>query len=140
MEHHGGLDQGIGKRAGAGCLMVNHLPGERAPDSALLSAAAGIVLSQGPPPEKDAGDDTLVQHLCGQFRPAPPELCRDAVSRARKLSRDAYDICDAFRDGAYGSGSEAADAALRALEQKSPYFSADDYRLAFATGLLWTAF
>lgn len=140
MEHHGGLDQGICKRAGAGCLMDKQLPGERAPDSALLSAAAGMVLSQGPLPEKDTDESVLVRRLCGQFGPAPEHACRAAVIRARKLSRDAYDICDAFRGGAYGKGSEAADAAIRALEEKSPGFSADDYWQAFAAGLLWTLF
>lgn len=120
--------------------MAMYLPGDDVPDPALLSAAAGMVLSQGPPPEKDAGDESLVQHLCGQFRPAPEDACRAAVSRARKLSRDAYDICDAFRGGVYGKGSEAADVALRTLEEKSPGFSAEDYRQAFAAGLLWTLF
>ena len=120
--------------------MAMSLPGDGVPDPAMLSAAVSLVLSQGFPPENSAGDDALVRRLCGQFPPAPPELCRDAVSRARKLSRDAYEICDAFRDGAYGKGSEAADAALRGLDEKSPGFSPEDYRQAFAAGLLWTAF
>jgi hypothetical protein len=120
--------------------MKRHLPVKGASDPALLSAAADIVLSQGPPPEKDAGDDTLIQHLCVTFRPTPEHACRVAVIRARKLSRDAYDICDAFRGGAYGKGSEAADVAIRALEEKSPGFFADDYLQAFVAGLLWTVF
>jgi len=140
MEHYGRLDQGVGKHSGTGCLMTMQMPGKNRPDPALLSAAASLVLSQGCPPENSAGDDGLVQRLCGQFPSAPPPLCRDAVNRARKLSRDTYDICDAFRDGAYGSGSKAADAALRALEETSPGFSPDNYRHAFAAGLLWTLF
>ena len=110
------------------------------PDPALLSAAVSLFLSQGFPPENNAGDDALVRLLRGQYPMASPELCRAAVSRARNLSRVAYDVCDAFRDGAFGRGSEAADAAIRALEEKSPGFSAEDYRQAFAAGLLWTAF
>ena len=140
MEHHGRLDQGVGKYPGTGCLMAMDLPGQDVPDPAMLSAAVSLVLSQGCPPENSAGDDALVHHLCGQFPPAPPELCRDAVSRARKLSRDAYEICDAFRDGAYGKGSEAADVAIHALEERSPGFSEDDYLQVFAAGLLWTLF
>lgn len=119
--------------------MAMQMPGDDVPDPAMLSAAVSLVLSQGCPLENSAGDDRLVQRLCGQFPPAPPVLCRDAMSRAQKLSRDAYDTCDAFRDGAFGCGSEAADAALRALEEKSPGFSETDYRQAFAAGLLWTA-
>lgn len=140
MEQHDGLDQGLGQRAGAGCLIAMYQPGDDVPDPALLSAAVSLVLSQGVPPENSAGDDALVQRLCGQFPLAPPQLCRAAVSRARKLSRDAYDVCDAFRDGAFGSGSTAADAALHALEEKSPGFSSENYRQAFTAGLLWTAF
>jgi len=115
-------------------------PGDDVPDPALLSAAVSLVLSQGFPPENSAGDDALVRRLCGQFPLASPELCLDAVNRARKLSRDAYDICDAFRDGTYGRDSNAADTAIRALEEKSPGFSPDNYRQAFTAGLLWTAF
>ncbi|AGB02921.1 hypothetical protein Metfor_1902 [Methanoregula formicica SMSP] len=140
MEQHGRLDQGVGKYPGTGCLMTMYPPGDGVPDPALLSAAVSIVLSQGGPAEEGADDTVLIRRLCGQVPSASPGLCRDAVSRARKLSRDAYEICDAFRDGAYGSGSGAGDAALRALEEKSPGFSPDDYRQAFAAGLLWTAF
>lgn len=120
-------------------MMAMQMHGNDVPDPAMLSAAVSLVLSQGFPEENSAGDDGLVQRLCGQFPSTPPTLCRDAVSRARKLSRDAYDICDVFRDGAFGRGNEAADAAIRALEEKSPGFSTTDYRQAFAIGLMWTA-
>lgn len=140
MEQYGGLDQGIGKYPGTGCLIAMYQPVDDVPDPALLSAAVSLVLSQGFPPENSAGDDALVRRLCGQFPSAPPGLCRDAVNRAQTLSRDAYDICDAFRDGAFGSGREAADVAIRTLEEKSPGFSTENYQQAFAAGLLWTAF
>jgi len=140
MEQYGRLDQGVGKHSGTGCLMAMPMSGNDVPDPAMLSVAASLVLSQGCPPENSVVDDGLVQRLCGQFPSAPPILCRDAVNRARKLSRDAYDICDAFRDGAYGSGREAADVAICTLEEKSPGFSTENYRQAFTAGLLWTAF
>lgn len=140
MERHTGMDPRVRKRPGTGSLRVMHLPGNQTLDPAVLSAAVHLVLLQGSPPDHDTDDTGLIRHICEQVTTAPAGSCRVAVTRARKLSRDAYMVCDAFRDRSYGSGSEAGDAALRALEEMSPGFSPTDYRQAFAAGLLWTAF
>lgn len=140
MGYHGGLDQGICKRPGTGSMRVRHLPDNQNPDQVVLFAAVRLVLSQGIPPDRDTDDTGLIRQICEQVPAAPSGTCRAAVTRARNLSRDAYRVCDAFRDGNYGSGSGAEDAALRALEAMSPGFSTSDYRQAFAAGLLWTAF
>jgi hypothetical protein len=140
MEQYGRLDQGVSKHTGPGCLMAMQMPGNHVPDPAILSAAAGIVLSQGGPVDESGDDSLLVRRLCGQAPGVPEHTCRDAIARAGKLSRNAYTVCDAFREKAYGSGDAGMAAAIRVLEEMSPGFSSSDYRQAFAAGLLWTSF
>jgi hypothetical protein len=48
-------------------------------------------------------------------------------------------VCDAFREGFYGTGEDAKDAAIRDLEEKNPGFTDDEYLTAFAVGMMWTA-
>lgn len=140
MERHGRLDQGVCKCTGAGFLMAKHMPFDEVPDPAMMSAAVSLVLSRGGPADDDTDDAMLIQRVCGQVPSAPERTCRDAVVRAKKLSQDAYTVCDAFRVGSYGSGNEAVEAAIRELQEKNPGFSGADYRQAFAAGLMWTAF
>ncbi|MHB8895061.1 MAG: hypothetical protein ACYC99_07790 [Candidatus Geothermincolia bacterium] len=65
---------------------------------------------------------------------------RDILSRVRRLSDDAYEICDSFREGVYGEGAPGRKAAVLQLSRRDPGFELAEYEAAFATGLFWTAF
>jgi hypothetical protein len=60
--------------------------------------------------------------------------------RVRRLSVDVYEVCDALRKGAFGSGEEARNTAVRVLAEKNPGFTEEEYRNAFAVGMMWTSF
>lgn len=82
--------------------------------------------------------------LLARVREAAPgasdEECLEALSRARRLSEDVYDISDGFRDGRAEDEASARKAALAALAGRNPGFTETEYETAFAAGLLWTAF
>ena len=108
----------------------------------VLSAAFDLVFRQGrsPPSCPNPDESDLLNRIRDRAPEAPAVACREALIRVRRLSLDVYDVCDAFRDGALGTGEEAHEAALRALAGSNPGFTRDQYERAFAVGMMWTAF
>ncbi len=111
-------------------------------DRPVLSAAFTLVFRQGrAPPSCMVPDEAdLVSRVREIVPDTPPKICREAISKVRRLSREAVIVCDAFRCGAYGRGPDAQDTAIRVLAGKNPGFSEVEYRTAFSTGMMWTAF
>ena len=111
-------------------------------DPTVLSAAFDLVFRQGrsPPSCPHPDESDLLNRIRDRAPAAPAAACREALIRVRRLSLDVYEVCDAFRDGAYGTGEGAHDAAVRALAEKNPGFTEDEYAKAFAVGMMWTAF
>lgn len=111
-------------------------------DFATISAAFSLVFCQGraPPSCPNPREEELLNRICERVPAASPEACRDAMIRVRKLSCDVYVVCDQFREGYFGTGNQAQVAAIRALAQMSPGFTEEEYRTAFVTGMMWTAF
>ena len=66
--------------------------------------------------------------------------CLDALVMVRSLCDTVYDICEAFREGRFGKGADAARSAIDELSRNQPGFSDSQYEEAFTAGLLWTAF
>jgi len=110
--------------------------------SPVLSAAFDLIFRQGraPPSCPHPDESDLLNRIRDREPAAPAAACREALIRVRRLSRDVYEVCAAFRDGAFGNGEGAHDAAVRALAAKNPGFSDDEYAKAFAVGMMWTAF
>ena len=111
-------------------------------DPETLSIAFTLVFRQGraPPSCPTPHESELLNRIMDKTTSASPAVCRDALIRVRKLSCDVYPVCDAFREGGYGTGKAAEDAAIRALVEKNPGFTPEEYRVAFAVGMMWTAF
>jgi hypothetical protein len=111
-------------------------------DPALLSLAFSLVFGQGSSrasgPEPDASE--LSRRIHDQIQNVSDAACEDAIARVQKLASDTYRLCDAVRDGTYGSGGEARDAVIRVLAGDNYGFSEAEYRQAFSAGMLWTAF
>ena len=112
------------------------------PTSEVMSIAFDLIFRKGrSPPSCPAPDDTdLLNRIRDRVRNESPAMCRDALIRIQRLSHDVYEVCGAFREGEYGSGDEALGTALALLEKKCPGLSEDEYRTAFAIGMMWTAF
>jgi len=108
----------------------------------VLSAAFDLVFRQGraPPSCPNPDESDLLNRIRDRAPAAPAAACREALIRVRRLSLDVYEVCDALRDGAFGTGEGAHDAAVRALAEKNPGFTEDEYAKAFAIGMMWTAF
>ena len=102
--------------------------------------ALAFTNSRSPLPFETHTDAELVEVIRARVPSAPMAECREALARVRHLCDAVYKVCEAFRKGAFGTGPESAPAALAALAQSLPGFSDQEYREAFATGLLWTAF
>ena len=102
--------------------------------------ALAFTNSRSPLPFETHTDAELVEAIQVRVPSAPVAECREALARVRLLCDAVYKVCEAFRKGAFGTGPESAPAALAALAQSLPGFSDQEYREAFATGLLWTAF
>lgn len=111
------------------------------PDPDALAIAFDLVFRKGmAPPSCPTPDERgILNRIMDRVHAASPAACRDALIRVRKLSYDVYTVCDAFREGAFGIGNEAEDAAIRELEGKNPGFTSDQYRRAFEVGMMWTA-
>jgi hypothetical protein len=112
------------------------------PSQAVMSIAFDLIFRKGrSPPSCPAPDDTdLLNRIRDNVQNESPAMCRDALIRIQRLSHDVYDVCNAFREGEYGSGDEAMEKALTLLQKKCPGLSEDEYRTAFAVGMMWTAF
>jgi len=112
------------------------------PGKEVMSIAFDLIFRKGrSPPSCPAPDDTdLLNRIRDRVRNESPALCRDALIRIQRLSHDVYEVCGAFREGEYGSGDEALATALALLEKKCPGLSEEEYRTAFAVGMMWTAF
>jgi hypothetical protein len=112
------------------------------PSPEVMSIAFDLIFRKGrSPPSCPTPDDTdLLNRIRDRVRNESPAMCRDALIRIQRLSHDVCDVCGAFRDGEYGSGNEALEKALVLLEEKCPGLSAEEYRTAFAVGMMWTAF
>jgi len=119
--------------------MATDTPGA---DSETLSVAFTLVFRQGqaPPSCPSPHEAELLNQISDRVQGASPAACRDALIRVRKLSSDVYIVCDGFRKGIFGTGDEAHSAAINALAQINPGFSVEEYRTAFVTGMMWTAF
>jgi hypothetical protein len=85
-------------------------------------------------------DTDLLNRIRDKISNASPAESRDALIRVQRLSHDVYEICEAFREGAYGTGDEAEAMALSLIEEKCPGLNEKEYRTAFAVGMMWTAF
>lgn len=111
-------------------------------DSETLSVAFTLVFRQGraPPSCPSPREAELLNQICDRVQAASTAACRDALIRVRKLSYDVYIVCDEFREGIFGTGDEAQAAAINALAEINPGFSKEEYRTAFVTGMMWTAF
>lgn len=107
-----------------------------------MNAAFTLVFSQGrSPPSCPAPDDNyLLNRILDKVKNASPTECRDALIRIQRLSHDVYEVCEAFREGEYGTGEAAQAMALSLLEGKCPGLSEKEYRTAFSVGMMWTAF
>jgi hypothetical protein len=112
------------------------------PGPEVMSIAFDLIFRKGrSPPSCPTPDDTdLLNRIRDKVQNESPAMCRDALIRIQRLSHDVYDVCNAFRDGEYGSGDEAMVSALALLKKKCPGLSEDEYRTAFAVGMMWTAF
>ena len=112
------------------------------PSPEVMSIAFDLIFRKGrSPPSCPAPDDTdLLNRIRDKVQNESPAMCRDALIRVQRLSHDVYEVCDAFRKGEYGSGDEALIKALSLLEKKCPQLSKEEYRTAFAVGMMWTAF
>ncbi len=108
-------------------------------DPSVLSAAFILVFRQGrsPPSCPVPDDNDLLNRILDAVPAAPPSACRDALVRVRRLSFDVLEVCTAFNAGEYGSGEGAKAAALADLQARDPGFSVEEYRTAFAVGLMW---
>lgn len=113
-----------------------------APSQAVMSIAFDLIFRKGrSPPSCPAPDDIdLLNRIRDKVENESPAMCRDALIRIQRLSHDVYDVCNAFREGEYGSGKEAMETALALLEKKCPGLSEDEYQTAFAVGMMWMAF
>ncbi len=107
-----------------------------------LSAAFTLVFCQGrSPPSCPAPHNTdLLNRIRDKIPNASPAECRDTLIRIQQLSHDVYEICEAFREGVFGTGDEAQAQALSLIEEKYPGLTEKEYRTAFAVGMMWTAF
>lgn len=112
------------------------------PSSEVMSIAFDLIFRKGrSPPSCPVTDDTdLLNRIRDKVHNESPDMCRDALIRIQRLSHDVYEVCGAFREGEYGSGEDALAKALALLEKKCPGLSKDEYRTAFAVGMMWTAF
>ena len=112
------------------------------PGHEVMTIAFDLVFRKGrSPPSCPAPDDTdLLNRIRDKVQNESPAMCRDALIRIQRLSHDVYEVCGAFRDGEYGSGDDALETALSLLRTTCPGLSEDEYRTAFAVGMMWTAF
>ena len=112
------------------------------PSPEVMSIAFDLIFRKDrSPPSCPAPDDTdLLNRIRDTVQNESPAMCRDALIRIQRLSHDVYEVCGAFRDGEYGSGDEALKKAISLLQKKCPGLSQDEYRTAFAVGMMWTAF
>lgn len=110
-------------------------------DPKVLSAAFDLVFRQGrsPPSCPNPDESDLLNRIRDRVPEASAAACREALIRVRRLSFDAYEAGDAVREGACGSGEEARNTAVRVLAEKNPGFTGEEYRKAFAVGMMWTA-
>jgi hypothetical protein len=112
------------------------------PGPEVMSIAFDLIFRKGrSPPSCPAPDDTdLLNRIRDKVQNESPAVCRDALIRIQRLSHDVYEVCGAFREGAYGKGDEALINALDVLREKCPGLTEEEYRTAFAVGMMWTAF
>jgi hypothetical protein len=112
------------------------------PSLEVMSIAFDLIFRKGrSPPSCPAQDNTdLLNRIRDKVQNESPAMCRDALIRIQRLSHDVYEVCGAFRKGELGDGNEALAKALFLLEKKCPGLSDDEYRTAFAVGMMWTAF
>lgn len=96
--------------------------------------------SRSPLPYERRTDRELLPRIQERAPNASSEEIFDALARVRRLCDNAYEVCDAFRDGGFGEGTSARAAALKELTERTPGFTEAEYKTAFASGLLWTAF
>lgn len=107
-----------------------------------MSIAFDLIFRKGrSPPSCPAPNDTdLLNRIRDKVQNESPAMCRDALIRIQRLSHDVYDVCNAFRDGEYGGDTDAMEKALAVLRKMCPGLTEDEYRTAFAVGMMWTAF
>jgi len=112
------------------------------PSPEVMSIAFDLIFRKGrSPPSCLAPDDNdLLNRIRDKVRNESPAMCRDALIRIQRLSHDVYEVSGAFREGEYGSGDKALGKALALLQKKCPGLSDEEYRTAFAVGMMWTAF
>lgn len=85
-------------------------------------------------------DDDLLLQVRREVPKVTPEDCRAAGERTRGLVTAVLLVCDAFRDGRFGTGPGAQRDAIAALAGAAPGFRSEEYAAAFAAGMRWTAF
>lgn len=85
-------------------------------------------------------DGELISMIQKRVPAASDAGCREALVRVCHLSGAVCEICEKFRSGGFGAGEDAAQTAIAWLREQQPGFTPEEYREAFAAGLLWTAF
>ena len=110
-------------------------------DPAVLSAAFTLVFRKGrSPPSCAAPNDTdLLNRIRDAVPAVSPAVCRDALIKVRRLSFDVLETASAFREGHYGTDSDARAKALCEIEDQNPGFSDEEYCTAFEVGMIWAA-
>lgn len=102
--------------------------------------ALAFTNSRSPLPLECRPDGELITMLRERVPAASDAECREAIKTVRCLCSAVYAVCEEFRSGTCGHGADAARIAIGRLREQQPGFSAEEYREAFAAGLLWTGF
>ena len=95
---------------------------------------------RSPLPFETCTDAELLSRIRERAAAAQPGEYLKALALVRGLCSAVYEICEAFRDDRFGTGTDAASRAIDELSRKQPGFSKKEYEEAFAAGMLWTAF
>jgi hypothetical protein len=109
-------------------------------DARKAAFALAFTNSRSPLPFERRTDGELISMIQKRIPAASDAECREALVRVCHLSGAVCEICEKFRSGGFGAGEDAVQNALDALCDKVPGFSFEEYREAFAAGMLWTAF
>ena len=102
--------------------------------------ALAFTNSRSPLPFERHTDAELIMIIQKRLPAASDAECREAIKTVRCLCSAVYAVCEEFRSGTCGHGADAARIAIGRLREQQPGFSAEEYREAFAAGLLWTGF
>jgi hypothetical protein len=111
-------------------------------DHLILSAAFDQVFRKGrsPPSCPHPNESDLFSRIRDQVSDATDPECMIAMKKVRKLSKDSFELCEAYYQGTFGSGDEAIEKVIKALSEDNPEFSEEEYEKALSVGMMWAAF